>query len=106
MGTSESANFAITEYNGARTLAIVEHLGEIFRVVRRRVNGKPWRKYVALVHEGCFVGATYRTTDPVEAAKWFKEQLSRVYADDTPAGRSAFSQKIVEFKGRQRTWCI
>lgn len=70
-------------YAGARTLATVEHLGETFRLVRRRINGKPWRKCITLLHGDVCVSYSHpRVTDmsdPVECAAYYKDQLSRTY---------------------------
>lgn len=37
-------------YKGARTLYSFEYLGETFRVVRRRFDGRHWRGYLMLLH--------------------------------------------------------
>jgi hypothetical protein len=73
----------MSEYTGARTLATVEHCGIIFRVVRKRVNGKPWRKYVTLLHDDDDMAGTteVKETDPVKAAAIFKSYLDKVFGD-------------------------
>lgn len=68
------------DYATARTLATVEHFGETFRVVRKRINGKPWRKYLTLCHGGVSVTSSLtRETDPAAIAKQYKELLSRTF---------------------------
>ena len=68
------------DYATAKTLAKVEHCGETFRVVRRRINGKPWRKYVALVYGDTYVAGLDGVTDAKEAAATFLVQLTKLFA--------------------------
>ncbi len=67
-------------YKAARTLATVEHVGETFRICWKRINGKPWRKYLALVHGETYVAGADRCTDPGEAAIEFKKLLEKTFA--------------------------
>lgn len=69
------------DYTGARTLATVEHLGETFQIVRQRVNGKLWRKYVTLLHDGIVMANGGRENDPAEAAAEFKLKFEKVFTD-------------------------
>lgn len=65
------------DYTKARTLHTIEFLGETFRVVRRRVNGKPWRKYLTLLHGNVpMVESILDTTDPIEAGAVWRARLS------------------------------
>jgi len=85
------------DYSRARALATVEHLGETFRVVRRRFDGKHWRGYLALVHGAALMShGTYPdTTDPGEAAAFFKSLLVRTFKD-----RESLQRAIRETKER------
>lgn len=65
-------------YAGARTLGTIEFMGETFRVVRMRINGKPWRKELILCHGNTAVGASAHLkgeTDVVAATARFAELL-------------------------------
>ena len=73
----------LEDYSRARTLATVSHHGETFRIVRRRVRGKPWRKYLTLCH-GAISVSDYlleKTTDPQEAARLYESQLQSTFND-------------------------
>lgn len=71
------------DYSRSRSLARVEHLGVTFDIVRRRYDGKPWRKYLVMVHEGVQIAAPFgraeELTDPKAMADWTKNQLCRLY---------------------------
>lgn len=69
------------DYKGARTLATVEHLGETFQIVRRRFNGKPWRRYVALLHGGVNMASGSYFTDVADAASKFGDLLQKTFTD-------------------------
>lgn len=72
-------------YSTARTLATVKHLDITFRIVRRRVNGKPWRKYLTLAYgQTGMCDSPPDTTDATEAAAHYAAQLERCY----PVARS------------------
>ena len=61
------------DYSKARTLATFVYLVETFRVVRRRFDGRPWRKYLMVLHGNAPVSNDGRAwndvTDPDEAAR-------------------------------------
>lgn len=61
------------DYRNARTLASFEYMGETFRVVRRRYDGKPWRKYLMVLHGNAPVSndghAWNDVDDPNECAR-------------------------------------
>lgn len=73
------------DYSKSRTLASFEFMGELFRVVRRRLDGKPWRKELMVLHGNTPVAnegyAWNDTTDPAECAKlcyaYMETRLSR-----------------------------
>jgi hypothetical protein len=71
------------DYKGARILATVEHLGETFQIVRLHVNGKPWRKYVTLLHGGIAMWNGKGETDPTKAAAEFKRLFEKAFTDRT-----------------------
>jgi hypothetical protein len=68
------------DYSRSKTLATVEHLGETFRIVRRRFDGKPWRKYLMVLHDGVPITNEYpwEAIDPKECACEVKALLSRL----------------------------
>ena len=68
------------DYAKARTLATIEHCDETFRVVKRRINGKPWRGYLALVYGDTFVAGCDGITDVGEATALFLAQLTKLFA--------------------------
>lgn len=67
-------------YATARALATIEHLGETFKIVRRRHDGKPWRGYLALVHGDTMVAQSLDAADPKEAAVLYGEKLKKTFA--------------------------
>ena len=69
------------DYANARTLATIEHLGESFRIVRRRFNGKPWRKYLALVHGNVNVGSTLHISDVPEMEQECRRLLVKTFSE-------------------------
>jgi hypothetical protein len=71
------------DYKGARILATVEHLGETFQIVRWRVNGKPWRKYMALLYGGIVMSYGKGETNPTRAATEFKHLFEKTFTDRT-----------------------
>ena len=66
-------------YENARTLAQIEFMGEKFRLCRRRINGKPWRKYLALVYGHTLVAGNLTATDPVEAKAQMESMLAKCF---------------------------
>lgn len=80
------------DYTGARVLAHIEHMGETFTIVRRRINGSTWRKYVVLLLNGeemCSGGAE---TDPEK----FKAEMVESFARTFPAGREDYFRTSIE----------
>jgi hypothetical protein len=67
------------DYSRSRVLAKVEHLGLHFGIVRKRVNGKPWRKYLVLIFNGQAVASCRAETDPTAAATWVKAKFSQCF---------------------------
>lgn len=67
-------------YTNARTLATVEHCGETFRIVRRRINGKPWRLYLALVHGATYVANLDPATTAEQGLLVARERLAKCFA--------------------------
>jgi hypothetical protein len=72
------------DYSRSRVLATVQHGGLSFGLVRKRLRGKPWRKYLVLVFNGRAVAGCDRETDPAKAAAAIKARFERVF----PAGGS------------------
>lgn len=67
------------DYTKARPLGRIYLHGEEFRVVRKRVLGKPWRKYLALIHRGRQVSDRINTTDPIEATAAWRGKLEATF---------------------------
>jgi hypothetical protein len=67
------------DYTRARTLRAFEYLGESFRIVRRRINGKPWRKYLTMLHDNVPMVTTDYRTDPDEALLLWGKKIRRTF---------------------------
>lgn len=85
------------DYTRARTFATIEHLGVTFHISRERRDGKPWRGYLTLVHEGVAVVAEVpRVSDPADTTqveRYYRGELERIYPD-TPEGRSELVKRV------------
>ena len=88
------------DYTNARTLATIEHLGETFRLVRRRINGKPWRKYLALVHGTVNVASNSHLTEVDEAVAEFEKLLRKTFS-----AREALLAVLKQVKDRAAGHC-
>lgn len=86
------------DYRKARTLASFEYMGETFRVVRRRFDGKPWRKYLMVLHGNAPVSndgnAWNDVDDPAECAR-----LCSAYMQKRLAGRDSLAAGLAFIHG-------
>jgi len=83
------------DYARAKTLRTFEYLGETFRLVRRRFRGRPWRKYLTLLHDNVPMVTTDYRTDPDEALALWSEKIRRTFKT-----RDAMLAAIAEQKQR------
>lgn len=82
------------DYRTARVLARIEHMGEAFTIVRRRMNGKPWRKYLVLLHNGEEMSASSMSgeTAPEVFQANMRESLARAF----PPGREEYFRESLK----------
>lgn len=93
-------------YHGARPLARFTLLGEVFTVVRRRVenNSKrgygPWRNYLELLHDGTPVGSSFFVQGSAqEGATTYENALRKLFTQYKDAGE-ILRKAIREIKTR------
>lgn len=67
------------DYSKSRNLATFDFMGESFRVVRRRLDGKPWRKELMVLHGNAPVSnegyAWNNATDPAECVRFCRKYM-------------------------------
>ena len=94
------------DYSKSRTLAAVEYMDEKFCVVRDRIHGKTWRKYLCLTHGGIKVangfGAAAALTDPKEFAAWCLERMVKTWPRCLDSDKAAFLASLEEIKSKNR----
>jgi len=81
------------DYTRSRTLRTFEFRGEEFRIVKRRVNGKPWRGYLMLLHDNVPMITSYRDGDVADAETFWLEALKRVFKTKTALVEEIAAQK-------------
>lgn len=70
------------DYSKAKVLDQIEHLGETFIIVRQRFNGKPWRKYTALLTASDRLPVVTTTSfNATITAELAKEKFARAFQD-------------------------
>ena len=86
------------DYSKSRTFAAFEYMGESFRVVRRRLDGRHWRGYLMVLHGNAPVAnegyAWNDTSDPAECAK-----LCRAYMETRLTSRQSLAEGLAFIHG-------
>jgi len=84
------------DYTRSRTLCSFEYLGESFRIVRRRLRGKPWpgrgRGYLMLLHDNVPMTADWQT-DPDKALAVWSERTKRAFKTREELKKAIAEQK-------------
>ena len=70
----------LENYERSRALSSLTVFGEEFKISRLRGNGKPFRKYLTLVHGGVAVADAKATeNDPLRAREWFSNLFAETF---------------------------
>lgn len=72
------------DYSRARKLASFEYLGHRFDVVRRRFEGKHWRNYLMVLHDGVPITDDFRweATEPHACVSEVMALLTKLFRSE------------------------